>query len=244
MIDREEGIVSESNRQTLRDAPNDCVAAAHQTTEYLRCYQRQHYMPRPNIQVVHIIFTASPILIYDTYRRTGPSSRASLRDLQFCLNSLDEIGRCFGNATRAMDIVLSQRRHEQLRAVNREAGKSSTKRSRGSISGSISNSSKGEDLLKDEGACYEDRNKRRYSSTVVNPVPPTPPPQPFSAFQVLDQYVGDNTYTAGLGFDNTGYDHDIFMGMSNTADMNFDSMLGQPGWFDPMDFYPEGNPPM
>ncbi|KAF7561859.1 hypothetical protein G7046_g2284 [Stylonectria norvegica] len=53
------------NQAAMRSIAGDCVAAARQVTELLRYYKKQHSFRRANVQIVHIILTASLIFIHD-----------------------------------------------------------------------------------------------------------------------------------------------------------------------------------
>ncbi|KAM0468696.1 hypothetical protein ACHAP7_010678 [Fusarium lateritium] len=95
-----------SNREALSNVAKSCVWAAHDIAETLRYHQKQHSLQKTNIQIVHIIFTASLIFIYDVCTRPYNEARISLNDLQLCCQALGEIGRCFSNATRALEVII------------------------------------------------------------------------------------------------------------------------------------------
>lgn len=97
---------STEDQAHILEADSGCISAAHGITELLRCYQRQHSLRRSNIQIVHIIFTASLVFIYDVCSRSYSESRTSLSDLQFCCHALGEIGQSYGNATRALEVII------------------------------------------------------------------------------------------------------------------------------------------
>ncbi|KAG6981363.1 Nitrogen assimilation transcription factor nit-4 [Fusarium oxysporum f. sp. conglutinans] len=122
------------SRAAMSSVPSDCVSAAHQVAELLRCYQQQHSFRRANVQIVHIILTASLIFIHDVCTRNYSESRHSLNDLQLCCHSLGEIGRCFGNATRALEVIILVKNEWQKIATARRVQKAGTKRSSFSMS--------------------------------------------------------------------------------------------------------------
>ncbi|WJG35060.1 uncharacterized protein FOBCDRAFT_238415 [Fusarium oxysporum Fo47] len=122
------------SRAAMSSVPSDCVAAAHQVAELLRCYQQQHSFRRANVQIVHIILTASLIFIHDVCTRNYSESRHSLNDLQLCCHSLGEIGRCFGNATRALEVIILVKSEWQRIATARRVQKAGTKRQSFSMS--------------------------------------------------------------------------------------------------------------
>lgn len=190
--------VSPGDRETLRDIPSECVGAAHQVAELLRCYQRQHSLRRMNVQIVHIIFTASLIFAYDVCTRQYNDARPSLQDLQFCCHALGEIGQCYGNAMRALEVIILVKSEWQRRiTAHRPFGGNGVKRRTISRPGG------------------EHRSKRRQrpsasSSDVTEP-------SSFNAFQMLcDDYIGQFAYTSmpDAGdvqtteefLDNTGFD--------------------------------------
>jgi hypothetical protein len=105
----------------------DCISAAHNMTEMLRCFRKQHSLRYTNIQIVHLIFTASLVHIYNacTPHDSNSYSQAALDDLQFCCQSLGEIGQTYGNATRALEvIILVKREWQRMAAVRRSAKRS------------------------------------------------------------------------------------------------------------------------
>ncbi|CVL06386.1 uncharacterized protein FMAN_03715 [Fusarium mangiferae] len=55
-------------------------------------------------------------------------SRYSLNDLQLCCHSLGEIGRCFGNATRALEVIILVKSEWQRIATSRLGQRAGTKR--------------------------------------------------------------------------------------------------------------------
>ncbi|KAH7127308.1 fungal-specific transcription factor domain-containing protein [Dactylonectria macrodidyma] len=117
-----------ADREALRNVAVDCVSAAHQISEILRCYQRQHSLRRTNIQIVHIILTAALIFLHAICTREYTESRVSLRDLQFCCHALGEIGQCYGNATRALEVIILVKSEWQRMASTSQARTSKLKR--------------------------------------------------------------------------------------------------------------------
>jgi hypothetical protein len=89
--------------------------------EVLRCFRKQHSLRHTNIQIVHLIFTASLIHIYNACTCTGAESQTALDDLQFCCQSLGEIGQTYGNATRALEVIILVKREWQKVAAVRTA---------------------------------------------------------------------------------------------------------------------------
>jgi len=89
--------------------------------EVLRCFRKQHSLRHTNIQIVHLIFTASLIHIYNACTCSGVESQTALDDLQFCCQSLGEIGQTYGNATRALEVIILVKREWQKVAAVRTA---------------------------------------------------------------------------------------------------------------------------
>ncbi|KAH6869050.1 fungal-specific transcription factor domain-containing protein [Thelonectria olida] len=178
---------SPDDMAALQEAANDCVSAAHQIAELLRCYQRQHSLRRTNIQIVHIIFTASLVFIHNICTRPYSESRASLHDLQLCCHSLGEIGQCYGNATRALEVIILVKCEWQRIAVAQQARNASLKRSNTSISAG-----------RQHGA-NDDRHKRRHrtSSSAADsfdtPVFVMPPPSLSMSQMLSDDYAGSSS---------------------------------------------------
>lgn len=52
LLRRKDDVTSSADREALVAAPVECIEAAHQIAETLRCYQRQHSLRRSNIQIV------------------------------------------------------------------------------------------------------------------------------------------------------------------------------------------------
>ncbi|ORY69026.1 fungal-specific transcription factor domain-containing protein [Pseudomassariella vexata] len=150
-----ETLSSAEDRAAIRQAASGCVSAAHQMAETLRCYRRQHSLRQSNIQMVHIIFTASLVYIYDVCTRTSLESQSSLNDLQLCCHSLGEIGQCYGNATRALEVIILVKSEWQRLSTARPARSASGKRT------SVSMTADSRHSLNDG---EDDRHKRRNRS--------------------------------------------------------------------------------
>lgn len=197
---RASSLAAPEDQALVQSAVSDCVAAAHQTAEFLRCYQRQHSLTRLNIQIVHLIFTASLVFVFDVCSRTYAESKTSLRNLQFCCHSLGEIGHCYGNATRALEVViLVKSEWQRLVMAQQQARRSTAKRGSVSIPCDEVSSSKRQhrpsfvsDTMGNGGVVGGAFADPRSNSTF------TPPS--FSAFQLLcDRYAGQPAPpTAGI----------------------------------------------
>jgi hypothetical protein len=84
-----------------------CISAAQSIVALLRVYRKQHTLRRTNVQIVHLIFTASLICIYNAYSSKGV---VSLQDLQFCCLALGEIGVAYQNSARALEVIICIKR--------------------------------------------------------------------------------------------------------------------------------------
>jgi len=151
------------DRAAVARVKSDCISAAHTMVEVLRCFRKQHSLRHTNIQIVHLIFTASLIHIYNACTCSGAESQTALDDLQFCCQSLGEIGQTYGNATRALEVIILVKREWQKVAAVRTA--QGFKRPSNALDYSRSGSAEGEDF----------RKKRRPSSNVT--FDPLNPPQ-------------------------------------------------------------------
>jgi hypothetical protein len=93
-----------------------CLAAADSVVEVLRVYQRQHSLRQTNIQIVHLIFTAALVQVYHSCRNnSGPESVRASNNLQFCCQSLAEIGQSWRSAMRALEVIICVKREWQTR---------------------------------------------------------------------------------------------------------------------------------
>ena len=165
-------------RATLQDAALSCFAASHRIADILRCYQKQHSLRRTNIQIVHIIFTASLVFIYDICSRPFLESRSSLRDLQLCCHALGEIGQSYGNATRALEVIILVKNEWQRLAASSAASQPRPPAKRPSIDISA-------ETLQGSGDIESERHTRRQRLSMPTIDPPDP-----SAFMagILPEY--------------------------------------------------------
>jgi hypothetical protein len=113
--------MSQEGRSAVATVGADCISAAHRLVELLRCYRKQHSLRYTNIQIVHLIFTGALVHIYNACTCSPGESQTALDDLQFCCQSLGEIGQTYGNATRALEVVILVKREWQRLAAVRNA---------------------------------------------------------------------------------------------------------------------------
>ncbi|ETS79826.1 hypothetical protein PFICI_07355 [Pestalotiopsis fici W106-1] len=207
------------DRVVISGVMTDCIAAANHLSEILKCYQKLYPLRRTNIQIVHIIFTGCLVFVYDICTRSGLESQSSLRNLRFCCHALGDIGQIYGNATRALEVIILIKAKWQQLARARPVGGLSMKRPSFSISA---------DGQQERGQGQEgDRAKRHhgYADRVTDAIESsvfTLPPAP-SSFQSNQHHlprgninieppgVESNFYDAWQLLDSTEY---------NIADMN------------------------
>lgn len=110
--------ISHDGQSAVATVRTDCISAAHRLVEVLRYFRKQHSLRYTNIQIVHLIFTGSLVHIYNACTCSPSEAQTALDDLQFCCQSLGEIGQTYGNATRALEvIILIKREWQRLAAV-------------------------------------------------------------------------------------------------------------------------------
>lgn len=120
---------SQEDRIAVASVRAECISAAHNMADVLRCYREQYSLKHTNVQIVHLVFTASLVHVYNACTCSPHESQGALDDLRFCCQALGEIGECYGNATRALDVVILVKREWQKLAANRTAA-GSQKRAR------------------------------------------------------------------------------------------------------------------
>lgn len=185
-------LVLPANQAILDRVAQSCVWAAHDIAECLRHHQRQHSLQKTNIQIVHIIFTASLIFIYDVCTRPYHESRMSLNDLQLCCRALGEIGHCYGNAVRALEvIILVKSEWQKLATAARHRPSVSLKRPSIQIS---ANSVQEEQDGDHDG---HNRPRQRARSSVLATESQTPP----MFFMPPSYHSYDNLFNNQAGFD-------------------------------------------
>jgi len=160
---------SQDNRIAVVSVRAECISAAHNMADVLRCYQTQYSLKYTNVQIVHLIFTASLVHVYNACTCSPHGeSQGALDDLQFCCHALGEIGGCYGNATRALDVVILVKREWQKLAAVRSAAGGGQKRARLAAQGPG-----GQEEAEEEGGGGGSRlAKRRGSSSVFDPSNP------------------------------------------------------------------------
>lgn len=116
-----------SRRLNFLDYSNDpeykhprtiCITAAQSIVKLLRIYRKQHTLRRTNVHIVHLVFTASLICIYNNYSNDKVSGTNGFNDLQFCCQALGEIGEAYQNSMRALEVVICLKREWLGKARN------------------------------------------------------------------------------------------------------------------------------
>lgn len=233
-VRRGHALASPQDQATISDAAVGCVSAAHQVAETLRCYQRQHSLRRSNVQIVHIIFTASLVFIHDACTQDHLEARSSRNDLQFCCHALGEIGHAYGNATRALEVVILVKSEWQRLASADKIRYESLKRPNGSITAS---DSRGADLDNGNGSHNKRRSRASFSGLGYEEQPTFLRPPSFSAVQrSCDDYAGQST---GMGMPAIGEAaHDAWH-MLGGGIPGLDELMEPMGWLDSQQLQPQ-----
>ncbi|KAH8585501.1 fungal-specific transcription factor domain-containing protein [Bisporella sp. PMI_857] len=101
---------SASNERGSGDPRFICISAAQSIINLLRIYRKQHTLSRTNVHIVHLVFTASLICVYNACTVKGAAATSNLADFQFCCQALSEIGQAYQNATRALEVIICIKR--------------------------------------------------------------------------------------------------------------------------------------
>jgi hypothetical protein len=110
-----------SDMSQQQQAQRSCVEAAQGMIAMLRMFRKQHTLRQTNVQIVHLLFTAALIHVYNTCSTTDTGSaeekEKAMEDLQFCCLALGEIGVAWRNATRALEVIICIKREWQNNAA-------------------------------------------------------------------------------------------------------------------------------
>ncbi|KAH9214488.1 fungal-specific transcription factor domain-containing protein [Leptodontidium sp. 2 PMI_412] len=87
-----------------------CITAAQSIVKLLKIYRKQHTLRRANVHIVHLVFTASLICVYNTYSNDKTLAANNLNDLQFCCQALGEIGEAYQNSMMALEVIICIKR--------------------------------------------------------------------------------------------------------------------------------------
>jgi hypothetical protein len=91
-----------------------CVNSATVIADILSIYESQYSLAIAATPVVHATFTAALILVYATISETNRDRHADLsKHLATCCRALSDLGKYFGNASRALDTLLAIKRRWQ-----------------------------------------------------------------------------------------------------------------------------------
>lgn len=224
---------SPQDQATLTDAAIGCVSAAHQVAETLRCYQRQHSLRRSNVQIVHIIFTACLVFIHDVCTQAGLGARASRNDLQFCCHALGEIGHAYGNATRALEVVILVKSEWQRPAggADRARGES-LKRPGGSVAALEAHYTGSDD---GDGGRAKRRSRSSFSGHARVEQPTFMRLPTFSAFHMLADEPCGQPMSMGMPAIGEAM-HDAWPAPRMNADLG--ELMEPLGWLDSQQFEP------
>ena len=91
---------------SLTDMRRDCVEAAASIAKLLKIYRRLFTLRRTNVQCLHLVFTATLVLVCSACGATDPYERdTSWQSLDICSQALGELGQSFKSATRALEVI-------------------------------------------------------------------------------------------------------------------------------------------
>lgn len=205
---------SQDDRIAVASVRTECISAAHNMADVLRCYRKQYTLKYTNVQIVHLIFTASLVHVYNACTCSPHESQEALDDLQFCCQALGEIGEYYGNATRALDVVILVKREWQKLAAVRTAT-NGQKRVRLAAQGLDSQEDGGSSrLAKKRGSLsvFDAANPPRFTT-----------PTNFETFST----TADNSFNASLGqFPREGGDMYDAWHFLNWAEIDSDLLAG------------------
>lgn len=91
---------------SLTDMRRDCVEAAASIAQILRIYRRHYTLRRTNVQALHLVFTATLVLVCSACGAVDPYEREmSWKNLEVCSQALGEMGQAFKSANRALEVI-------------------------------------------------------------------------------------------------------------------------------------------
>jgi hypothetical protein len=91
---------------SLTDMRRDCVQAAGSIAQLLRIYRRHYTLRRINVQALHLVFTATLVLVCSACGAPDFHEReTSWQNLEICSQALGELGQAFKSATRALEVI-------------------------------------------------------------------------------------------------------------------------------------------
>lgn len=110
----------------VQNARNHCTAAANDFVQVLKIFNRQYTLNKTNVQMVHLVFTASLIHVYNacitiisnmTPSHTIGDVRQAMDNLQMCCQALRDMGSAWQNSTRALEVIICIKQEWQSRAA-------------------------------------------------------------------------------------------------------------------------------
>ncbi|POS74199.1 hypothetical protein DHEL01_v207406 [Diaporthe helianthi] len=233
---------SHEDRLALASVRAECITAAHSMADVLRCYRKQYTLRHTNVQIVHLIFTASLVHVYNACTCSSSPHESqtpavavavALDDLQSCCQALGEIGEYYGNATRALDVVILVKREWQKLAAVRTAA-NGHKRARLGADQAAGPGSSSTDLGlleveegegEGEGGCSRRAKKRGLTLAVFDASNPPRFTTPTN-FETFSTTV-DNNLSASLGqFPREGGDMYDAWHFLNWAEIDSDLLAG------------------
>jgi len=105
----------------LQVAHTLCFDAANAIVQLLQTNRRQYSLRRTNLHMVHIVFTASLMLVYFSCISRFAEAKLVLANLRICTQALAEMSQAFQSASRALEVIMvvKSRWQTQLRESRR-----------------------------------------------------------------------------------------------------------------------------
>jgi hypothetical protein len=98
--------VSSPGSFSITDMRRDCVQAASSIAHILRIYRRHYTLRRINVQALHLVFTATLVLVCSACGAVDVFEReTSWKSLEICTQALGEMGQALKSATRALEVI-------------------------------------------------------------------------------------------------------------------------------------------
>ena len=91
---------------SLTDMRRDCVQAAASIAQLLRIYRRHYTLRRINVQALHLVFTATLVLVCSACGAADLHEReSSWKNLDICSQALGDMGQAFKSSNRALEVI-------------------------------------------------------------------------------------------------------------------------------------------
>lgn len=96
-----------------------CIESAFAISKLIHQYERLYTLRRINIQAVSVVFSASLLLLFASLSVRQDDDHADcVAHLDLCTHALAEMGECYENATRSLDLLFSIKRSWKAHLVS------------------------------------------------------------------------------------------------------------------------------